>query len=166
VHPPLSPKFDCKLRADANPQLWDVCTDQEAVDLVRGTADAQAASKQLVDHALARFSTDNLSCMIVRFDSAALKARRADAAVGVQADPAPARRPDSEADALVESVRRRIDESGEVPPMVEANAVAEGVMADIEEHPGEDDDAEAVPRLDDTPLKEAQEKAKRHGGGG
>ena len=30
--------------------------------------DPQAASKALVDHALARFSTDNLSVMIVRFD--------------------------------------------------------------------------------------------------
>ncbi|PHH60858.1 hypothetical protein CDD81_1105 [Ophiocordyceps australis] len=47
--------------------LWDVCTDQEAVDLVRNIADATEASKALVDHALSRFSTDNLSCMIVRF---------------------------------------------------------------------------------------------------
>lgn len=48
--------------------LWDVCTDQEAVDLVRNTEDPIAASKMLVDHALNRFSTDNLSCMIVRLD--------------------------------------------------------------------------------------------------
>ncbi|KAI5788762.1 phosphatase 2C-like domain-containing protein, partial [Pyronema domesticum] len=48
--------------------LWDVCSDQEAVDLVRGTFDPQAASKQLVDHALSKFSSDNLSCMIVRLD--------------------------------------------------------------------------------------------------
>jgi len=46
--------------------LWDVCSDQEAVDLVRTIQDPQDASKTLVDHALARFSTDNLSCMIVR----------------------------------------------------------------------------------------------------
>ncbi|KAH6976124.1 phosphatase 2C-like domain-containing protein [Ilyonectria sp. MPI-CAGE-AT-0026] len=50
--------------------LWDVCTDQEAVDLVRNTEDPIAASKMLVDHALNRFSTDNLSCMIVRLDHA------------------------------------------------------------------------------------------------
>ncbi|KHO01181.1 Protein phosphatase 2C [Metarhizium album ARSEF 1941] len=48
--------------------LWDVCSDQDAVDLVRDVQDPIAASKQLVDHALSRFSTDNLSCMIVRFD--------------------------------------------------------------------------------------------------
>ncbi|KAI5816293.1 phosphatase 2C-like domain-containing protein [Pyronema omphalodes] len=48
--------------------LWDVCTDQEAVDLVRNTFDPQLASKQLVDYALSKFSSDNLSCMIVRLD--------------------------------------------------------------------------------------------------
>ncbi|RDA94510.1 hypothetical protein CP533_2718 [Ophiocordyceps camponoti-saundersi (nom. inval.)] len=48
--------------------LWDVCSDQEAVDLIRNVHDPTAASKLLVDHALSRFSTDNLSCMIVRFD--------------------------------------------------------------------------------------------------
>ncbi|KOS21032.1 Protein phosphatase 2C -like protein 1 [Escovopsis weberi] len=48
--------------------LWDVCTDQEAVDLVRDVHNPVAASKLLVDHALNRFSTDNLSCMIVRMD--------------------------------------------------------------------------------------------------
>ncbi|PGH03410.1 hypothetical protein AJ79_07376 [Helicocarpus griseus UAMH5409] len=53
--------------------LWDVCSDQEAVDLVRNTEDPQLASKILVDHALSRFSTDNLSCMIVRFDTKAIQ---------------------------------------------------------------------------------------------
>ncbi|EGE80973.1 hypothetical protein RJZ56_004766 [Blastomyces dermatitidis] len=53
--------------------LWDVCSDQEAVDLIRGTEDPQLASKILVDHALSRFSTDNLSCMIVRFDTKAIQ---------------------------------------------------------------------------------------------
>ncbi|OJD20355.1 hypothetical protein ACJ73_08312, partial [Blastomyces percursus] len=53
--------------------LWDVCSDQEAVDLIRDTEDPQLASKILVDHALSRFSTDNLSCMIVRFDTKAIQ---------------------------------------------------------------------------------------------
>jgi len=48
--------------------LWDVCSDQEAVDLVRHVPDPQEASEMLVDYALSRFSSDNLSCMIVRFD--------------------------------------------------------------------------------------------------
>jgi protein phosphatase PTC1 len=50
-------------------QLWDVCSDQEAVDLIRDVQDSQVASKILVDHALARFSTDNLSCMVIRLDA-------------------------------------------------------------------------------------------------
>ncbi|GAA5993143.1 hypothetical protein JCM10908_001308 [Rhodotorula pacifica] len=46
--------------------LWDVCTDQEAVDLVADCADdAQAASQKLLDHALNNFSTDNLSVLVV-----------------------------------------------------------------------------------------------------
>ncbi|KAJ0418436.1 phosphatase 2C-like domain-containing protein [Aspergillus carlsbadensis] len=49
--------------------LWDVCSDQEAVDLIRDVQDSQVASKILVDHALARFSTDNLSCMVIRLDA-------------------------------------------------------------------------------------------------
>ncbi|KFA77034.1 hypothetical protein S40288_04722 [Stachybotrys chartarum IBT 40288] len=52
--------------------VWDVCSDQEAVDLVREVQDPIAASKQLVDHALNHFSTDNLSCMVVRLDRDAL----------------------------------------------------------------------------------------------
>ncbi|ODQ55121.1 PP2C-domain-containing protein [Saitoella complicata NRRL Y-17804] len=48
--------------------LWDVCSDQEAVELVRGVPDPQEASRVLVEHALSRFSTDNLSCMVVRLN--------------------------------------------------------------------------------------------------
>ncbi|KAF3930644.1 hypothetical protein ABW19_dt0206222 [Dactylella cylindrospora] len=59
--------------------LWDVCSDQEAVDLIRNIHDPQEASKALVDHALARFSTDNLSCMIVRLD----KPKELTTAIGV-----------------------------------------------------------------------------------
>ena len=32
--------------------MWDVCSDQEAVDLVRNIKDPQAASKALVEYAL------------------------------------------------------------------------------------------------------------------
>lgn len=35
---------------------------------MRNVEDPIAASKMLVDHALNRFSTDNLSCMVVRLD--------------------------------------------------------------------------------------------------
>lgn len=45
-----------------------MCTDQDAVDLVRNIKDPKEASKRLVEHALSQFSSDNLSCMIVRLD--------------------------------------------------------------------------------------------------
>lgn len=38
---------------------------------MRDMPDPAAAARHLVDHALSRFSTDNLSCMIVRFDKEA-----------------------------------------------------------------------------------------------
>ncbi|CAO3588038.1 unnamed protein product [Absidia cylindrospora] len=47
--------------------LWDVCEDQAAVDLVKNIEDPQLASRKLLDHALANFSTDNLSVMVIRF---------------------------------------------------------------------------------------------------
>ena len=92
-------------------QLWDVCTDQEAVDLVRNVQDPQQASKLLVDHALQRFSTDNLSCMIVRFDNKALKARKVESAIGVEGDP-PTRQPGgvSEAEALVADAKKKLSD--------------------------------------------------------
>ncbi|GAA5872455.1 hypothetical protein JCM1840_006066 [Sporobolomyces johnsonii] len=45
--------------------LWDVCSDQEAVDLIKGCTDPQEASQKLLDHALSNFSTDNLSVLVV-----------------------------------------------------------------------------------------------------
>lgn len=50
-----------------NNQLWDVCDDQDAVDLVRNIQDPQEASKRLLEHALSNYSTDNLSIMVIRF---------------------------------------------------------------------------------------------------
>ncbi|BGP45663.1 hypothetical protein JCM10450v2_001493 [Rhodotorula kratochvilovae] len=49
--------------------LWDVCTDQEAVDLIKDIADPQEASQKLLDHALSSFSTDNLSILTVRLNN-------------------------------------------------------------------------------------------------
>ncbi|KAG0142726.1 hypothetical protein CROQUDRAFT_673364 [Cronartium quercuum f. sp. fusiforme G11] len=45
--------------------LWDVCEDQEAVNLIRQVKDPQEASRVLLDHALSQFSTDNLSVLVV-----------------------------------------------------------------------------------------------------
>ncbi|KAI0406659.1 phosphatase 2C-like domain-containing protein [Xylaria palmicola] len=95
--------------------LWDVCTDQEAVDLVRGETDAVAASKLLVDYALSRFSTDNLSCMIIRFDKTALlNQNNRDRHIGVEGDNRDDSGKVSEADKIVNSTKHKIAE-GDTP---------------------------------------------------
>ncbi|KAE8356701.1 phosphatase 2C-like domain-containing protein [Aspergillus coremiiformis] len=95
--------------------LWDVCSDQEAVDLVRNVSDAQEASKILVDYALARFSTDNLSCMVIRFDTDRVKEvvnRTADP-IGVAGDPSMnIEHGVSEADKIVEGARKSMANAG------------------------------------------------------
>jgi len=93
--------------------LWDVCTDQEAVDLIRNSQDPQHASKQLVDHALARFSTDNLSCMVVRFINKAVKERQTEHSIGVDGDAETLQGGMSEADAIVSSVKKLQEETGQ-----------------------------------------------------
>ncbi|KAI1810181.1 protein serine/threonine phosphatase 2C [Poronia punctata] len=97
--------------------LWDVCSDQEAVDLVRDNPDPVTASKQLVDHALARFSTDNLSCMIIRFDKAALLDHtQKDRAIGVEGDTISGNGKVTEADKIVSSTKQKIAE-GDTPAL-------------------------------------------------
>jgi len=97
--------------------LWDVCSDQEAVDLVRNVQDPQLASKMLVDHALARFSTDNLSCMMVRFDTTALSAAQGDKdnLIGVEGDPPTLAGGITETEAIV---------TGKVQPPGDANTLS------------------------------------------
>jgi protein phosphatase PTC1 len=46
-------------------QLWDVCTDQEAVDLISGESDADSMAKKLLIHALKNGTTDNVSVMVI-----------------------------------------------------------------------------------------------------
>lgn len=77
--------------------------------------DSQQASKILVDHALARFSTDNLSCMVIRLDSNRVKDvvnNKADP-IGVAGDlSAHVPHGVSEADKIVEGARRSMASSG------------------------------------------------------
>lgn len=110
--------------------LWDVCSDQEAVDHVRQIQDPQVASKALVDHALARFSTDNLSCMVVRFDNKALKQRKNESLMGVDGDHS--KTGISEADAIVSQARKQM---GEPEQPVEHRA-AQMIMEEEESEPG------------------------------
>jgi protein phosphatase PTC1 len=76
--------------------------------------DPVAASRQLVEHALAHFSTDNLSCMIVRFDKTALMDtynNKSDA-IGVEGDPSSAPGKISEVDKIVGDAKRKVQEDG------------------------------------------------------
>jgi protein phosphatase PTC1 len=53
---------------DAHVQkLWDVVSDQSAVDLVRDTPDAQDASQKLLQYAISHHTTDNVTVLVVRF---------------------------------------------------------------------------------------------------
>ncbi|KAK8091875.1 hypothetical protein PG997_002236 [Apiospora hydei] len=92
--------------------LWDVCSDQEAVDLVRESSDPGAAAKQLVDHALARFSTDNLSCMVVRFDKAALLENQKDKSLGVEGESNAPTGKVSESEKILSSTKQKIADGG------------------------------------------------------
>lgn len=116
--------------------------------MVRGIQDPQEASKALVNHALARFSTDNLSCMVVRFDNKALKARKTEAAMGVDGDQAGAMGGISEADAIVSQARKNM--GGEPDQPVEAAAA---VIMEEEEN---ENHAEPGPELNEDALKAAQ----------
>lgn len=112
--------------------LWDVCSDQEAVDLVRQVHDPQEASKKLVDYALARFSTDNLSCMVVRFDNKALRQRKNEAAMGVDGDQATLKGGVTEAEAIVAQAKKSISD----PEQSVESAAKEIIMEEAEAEPG------------------------------
>jgi protein phosphatase PTC1 len=120
--------------------LWDVCSDQEAVDLVRHIQDSQEASKKLVDYALARFSTDNLSCMVVRFDNKALRQRKNEAAMGVEGDQATVKGGVTEADAIVAQARKSIGE----PDQSVESAAKQIIMEESEAEPGPELNIEAA----------------------
>jgi len=47
--------------------LWDVITDQGAIELVRDIEDAQEASQVLLKHALDNHTTDNVTAIVIRF---------------------------------------------------------------------------------------------------
>ncbi|KAF2122839.1 protein phosphatase-like protein 2C [Lophiotrema nucula] len=127
--------------------LWDVCSDQEAVDLVRQIQDPQVASKTLVDHALARFSTDNLSCMIVRFDNKALKQRKMESLLGVDGDQPGSKAGISEADAIVLQAKKQVGE-----PDQPIERAAEQMIMEEEEN----EEQEPGPELNVEAVKNAQ----------
>eukprot|EP00270_Netrium_digitus_P004865 TRINITY_DN16272_c0_g1_i1.p1 TRINITY_DN16272_c0_g1~~TRINITY_DN16272_c0_g1_i1.p1 ORF type:complete len:313 (-),score=67.14 TRINITY_DN16272_c0_g1_i1:357-1295(-) len=51
----------------ASDGLWDVVKDQDAVAMIRGLEDAEAAAKSLSEEAYKRGSADNITCVVIRF---------------------------------------------------------------------------------------------------
>lgn len=82
------------------------------MDLVRNIHDPQESSKVLVDHALSRFSTDNLSVMIVRFDPKKLQTNTT-TDIGVESEMSHEKGAVSEVEMLVSEARRNSLAAGE-----------------------------------------------------
>ena len=125
---------------------------------MRPVQDPQQASRMLVEHALSRFSTDNLSCMIVRFDGQRVQQtvdRKAEP-IGVEGDPSSTRGSLSEADAIVQQQKEKLDASGQLLDRVPSN-ITEEVAEDQE--PGPELNAAAVEaaRKDRNPQPEELE---------
>ncbi|XP_071923365.1 probable protein phosphatase 2C 11 isoform X2 [Coffea arabica] len=52
----------------ASDGLWNVLSNKDAVAIVQDTTDAEAASRKLIEEAYARGSSDNITCIVVRFE--------------------------------------------------------------------------------------------------
>lgn len=51
----------------ASDGLWDVCEDQEAIELCKPCISSKDMARTLVDYAVNNGSKDNISIMILRF---------------------------------------------------------------------------------------------------
>ena len=129
---------------------------------MRHTYDPQIASKVLVDHALARFSTDNLSCMIVRFDNKALQqtVERKAEPIGVEGDPPSTKKGGiSEADAIVKEARKSMGEGPGKTLHSDAEVEEEKVKVS-QEIIREEEEKEVGPELNLDGLKSLPDGAK------
>ena len=101
---------------------------------MRNQRDPQEASKKLVDHALARFSTDNLSVMIVRFDAKKLQ-NNTTSNIGVESEATKEQGALSEVEMLVAEARRHSTsvQDGVVEDEKEAEALREQVIKEQDE---------------------------------
>lgn len=127
------------------------------MDLVRNTPDPQLASKHLVDHALARFSTDNLSCMIVRFDNKALQqtVEKKAEPIGVEGDPSSTKKGGiSEADAIIKEARKSMTDSQLLVPEEVSSEDKAKISQDVIR---EEEEKEVGPEVDPGPLQVVKE---------
>ncbi|XP_016481942.1 putative protein phosphatase 2C 39 isoform X2 [Nicotiana tabacum] len=58
---------DTELLILASDGVWKVLSNQEAADCIKSIKDARSAAKHLNEQALAKGSTDDISCVVVRF---------------------------------------------------------------------------------------------------
>lgn len=110
----------------------------------------------LVEHALSRFSTDNLSCMIVRFDGQLVQQtvdRKTDP-IGVEGDPTSRNGGMSEVDAIVQSQKKKLDESGELLDHVPSIDAADEINQDLGSGPELNPEALEAARKDRNPIVE------------
>lgn len=52
----------------ASDGIWKVMSNQEAVDCIKDVKDAKTSAKQLNEEAVARHSTDDISCIVIKFN--------------------------------------------------------------------------------------------------
>lgn len=111
------------------------------------------ASNHLVGHALARFSTDNLSCMVVRFDNKALQqtVERVKDPIGVDGDlPSSKEGGISEADSIIKEARKSMPDAGQLIPKEKgeldekANISQEVIREEEGKEPGPEVDPEGL----------------------
>lgn len=119
--------------------------------MIRNVQDPQAASKALVDHALARFSTDNLSCMVVRFDNSKLQATQQQSDIGVEGDVS-SKGAVTEADAIVSESKKLIEQGGD--PLALTQPTTKEMMTDVEQN------QEGGPELNPAALEHARNDTK------
>lgn len=139
------------------------------MDLVRNQPDPAVASRQLVSAALDRFSTDNLSCMVVRFDKAALMEHQSNKDIGVETETSTTSKKVSEADKIVAETKQKILEGnasavgvsasnsgrGHDPVAIESEGdfVPTTISGSLEEEPSAIDDDDEVDGTPATPIR-------------
>ncbi|TQV91840.1 protein phosphatase 2C [Cordyceps javanica] len=150
--------------------LWDVCGDQEAVDLIRNVPDPTASSKLLVEHALGRGSTDNLSCMVVRLDKDGIQQASKGAADPAGETATSKTTTTTEADKIVAETKQNIADGAIAPVGVSASNNSRGADDDfvpttlhepvVEEEVAvvDDEDAEVTHAGENTPVQEKPAK--------
>ncbi|KAB5558462.1 phosphatase 2C-like domain-containing protein [Coniochaeta sp. 2T2.1] len=153
----IQPEFD-EFIIIACDGLWDVCSDQEAVDLIRTVSEPVTAAKMLVDHALARFSTDNLSCMVVRFDKQQLLENQQNNTIGVEGDAATSTGTGkvTEAEKIVTATRQKIAEGAAPAVGISASNSGKGHDPVAPANPASGDEASSnfTPTMIEGPVEE------------